>query len=122
MTRAIFAAMILVLATASVAASQAPQSAAPALRGVAAPSEPKADAPTLRTSPWGPGPDLTSPGLQSPAAPRLEGLSAGPLGGSACRTTCAASLYACQGGDAGDHCQQTWSACVLACPAASGAL
>jgi hypothetical protein len=103
---------------------------APILRGAPPAPTTKATPPaTSRLSPWNlrpapprPDPNLQSPSLRTPTAPRLEGLSAAPMGGAACRTACAANLYVCQGADAGDHCQQSWNACVLACPTASGAL
>jgi hypothetical protein len=99
----------------------APMPAATGAVPTRTPAPPQPVRPTLRPV----DPDLISPSLQAPVAPRIEGLIAEPErnGGADCRTTCATDLYHCQGGpDAGDQCQQTWSACVLACPTNSSPL
>lgn len=119
--------LLLALLAAVPAAAQTTQPNPTGLREVPGASAPIA--PAARIEPWSlrpapprPDPSLISPGLQSPAAPRMEGLGAAPTGGSACRTACATSFYQCGAGDGNDQCGQSWSACVLACPAASGAL
>ena len=122
------------LALAGVADAQYRPGNAPGLRGPeTAASAPKAKAQSSKQAPAAAGSQIPSPALADVAsafpslpnaaprytqdpAPRILGPQPALGGGAQCRQSCAADRYLCRSTEEVEHCDQTWSQCVVACP------